>query len=84
MDSLRSDVRERFAKLVSVIAVPVHRFLLIAVEKGVPIIEDEDQNSTDLMKCLATIEEVESSTPTQPQVLFFASLRLVPLPDLKQ
>ena len=65
-------------------AVPVHRFLLMAVEKGVPIIEDEDQNSTDLMKCLATIEEVESSTPTQPQVLFFASLRLVPLPDLKQ
>lgn len=56
----------------------------MAVEKGVPIIEDEGQDSTDLMKCLATIEEVESSTPTQPQVLFFAGLRLVPLPDLKQ
>lgn len=84
MDSLRSDVRERFAKLVSVITAPALRFLLIAVEKGVPIIEDEDQDSTDLMKCLATIEEVESSTPTQPQVLFFAGLRLVPLPDLKQ
>ncbi|OCB88768.1 Thiamin pyrophosphokinase [Sanghuangporus baumii] len=34
---------------------------------GVPIIKDEDQNSTDLMKCMSAIEEIESSTPSLAQ-----------------
>ncbi|PAV16684.1 Thiamin pyrophosphokinase [Pyrrhoderma noxium] len=36
-------------------------------ELGVPVVKDPDQDSTDLMKCISALEELESRTPDKPQ-----------------
>ena len=33
-----------------------------------PVVKDPDQDSTDLMKCISSLEELESRTPDKPQV----------------
>jgi len=45
------------------------------LSKGVPVVHDEDQNSTDLMKCVSSLSDLESQTVgVQHEIVFLGGL----------
>jgi thiamine pyrophosphokinase len=59
LDSIRADVQEYYtSKVCSVIA---HNALIIFNFQGVPVARDGDQDSTDLMKCVASLQHKEQA-----------------------
>lgn len=61
LDSLRLDVRSYYETLVRNSGCPSHRSYLMSEEKGVLVVEEKDQNLTDLMKCVLALEDKEKS-----------------------
>ena len=62
LDSIRPDVKAYYSGLVRNALtgnVPLGSFSLY-LSKGIPVIQDPDQNSTDLMKCLESAKELSA------------------------
>jgi thiamine pyrophosphokinase len=57
LDSIRADVRTFYSNHVSPSCFCLLR--LTICEKNVPVVEDENQDATDLMKCVNSVQENE-------------------------
>ena len=74
MDSIQNDVRSYYASCVSLHAV-AESWSICPDDlcKGVPIVEDHDTGSTDLMKCVLAVQEGEQTQVEFCLLLQFSS-----------
>lgn len=82
LDSLRPKVKEYYSSRVCLICPPRRADAWLTLKQRVPVVQDKDEYSTDLMKCIEEVEKQEKELSIEVSFYFRRPIQtLIPSQD---